>query len=562
MKALGTTVFLGLLATIPIARADDTVLGTPHHETAGDESAVPHFRGMGVAQYPVSTSVPMAQRYFNQGMNMAYAFNFGEAKRSFAYAATLDPNCAMCHWGVAWVLGPNINQGMPAGNAAEAWSAVQKAKAAWSHANARERAFIWAMEKRYSPSATTDRKSLDRNYAMAMGMVFQRLPNDADAGTLYAESLMLLSPWSYWTSDGRPLENTPKIQNALERSLAASPNHVGANHFYIHAMEASPTPEKALRSADLLTSLVPAAGHLVHMPGHIYIRTGRYHQAVLANARAIIADRNYLRSVGRNDNDYSLMYLTHNYHFLSLAAAMEGNRDLALKAAHETARRGAAHANTMHDDAVMQHFTIMPLFMMVRFGMWNEILRAPTPPDNQLYARAIRHYARGMAFLASSRLQDAARERDAMAAIIKDNSLQDLRISGLNRVTQVMSIGWHVLSGELAARSGQTRTGVAHLTRAVQLEDTLTYMEPPDWFYPARENLAAVLLSAGAAKAAEKVYRENLQRFPNNGWGLSGLRESLLKQGRTQEARQLTAQLRQAWRFADTNLAGERFLGR
>lgn len=516
----------------------------------------PLLEGMGNLQHAISTKNEMAQRYFNQGLTLSYAFNHKEAERAFREAARLDPNCAMAYWGAALVLGPNINAAMDPAEAPNAFAAIQKALAA--NASEKERDFIAALAQRYVAAPTSDRSAHDQAYADAMRTVAQKYPEDPDAAALFAEALMDLHPWKYWERDGAPKSWTPEILRTLETQLARWPEHPGLNHFYIHALEASPNPERALPHAERLQTLVPNAGHLVHMPAHIFLRTGRYHDAVLANERAIAADSNYITQC-HAQGMYPVAYVPHNHHFLSAAATFGGKSAQALMAAHHMAMQQDSALMRSPGYGTLQHYTTIPLYAMVKFGKWEELLNMPAPASDLRYPNGVWHFARGMAFTRTQQLELAAQELEKLAAIAADSSLRAVTIWDINTTFDLLQIAREMLAGELSAQHGHYREAVVHLQNAVRIEDHLTYDEPPPWYTPARHNLGAVLLEAKRAQEAEAVYREDLQKYPENGWALYGLRQSLALQNKTAEAQTVQQRFEQAWQHADVQLAASRF---
>lgn len=518
----------------------------------------PLLEGMGDHRHPISTEDPMAQRYFDQGLTLAWAFNHAEAERSFHEAARRDPGCALCWWGVALVLGPNINAAMEDAAVPKAYEAIQKALALADQASAKERAYILALAERYGEKLVADRSELDRAYAKAMGEVAKQYPEDMDAATLYAEALMDLHPWDYWTKDGKAQAWTPEILTTVEKVMERAPLHPGANHLYIHAMEASPHPERALASADRLRDLVPGAGHLVHMPAHIYIRTGRYHQAALANERATQVDRAYLDQV-KAQGIYPLGYVPHNHHFILASAALEGRSQRAIEAAQHLAQHQDPQLMRQPGYGTLQHYWIMPLYTQVRFGQWEEILKAPKPDEELLYPTGAWHYARGMALVRQDELEAAARELTAVAALAEDPRLEEVTLWDINTTSQVLRIAREVLAGELDAARGALDQAIAHLEKGVALEDELRYTEPSDWHASVRQYLGAVLLKASRPAQAEKVYREDLYRNPENGWSLFGLAQSLRAQGKEEEALEIEQRFDQAWALADVELTSSRF---
>ena len=518
----------------------------------------PLLEGMGDLHFAVTTKDTMAQRFFNQGLVLSYAFNHKEAERAFLEAARLDPDCAMAYWGAALVLGPNINAAMDAAENATAYAAIQKAVALAPPASAKEQAFINALAQRYAATPPDSRAALDEAYANAMREVAQKYPDDADAAALFAEAAMDLHPWKYWEKDGQPKPWTPEIVSTIESGLQKWPQHPGLNHFYIHAVEASAEPARAMASAELLRDLVPAAGHLVHMPAHIFIRTGRYHDAVVANERAIAADSSYITQC-HAQGMYPVTYVPHNHHFLSAAATFGGNSEKALMAAQHMAMNQDRQLMRKPGYGTLQHYMMIPLYAMIKFGQWEDILKEAAPDSDLLYPRGVWHFSRGMAYTRTNQLDKVAQELEKLKRIAADSSLMKVTIWDINTTFDLLQIAAAMLSGELAAQHRDFATAIKHLQRAVALEDNLTYDEPPPWYTPARHNLGAVLLEAGRAVEAQKVYEADLQKYPENGWALFGLQQSLLAQKKNAEAAAAKKRLDQAWAGADVTLASSRF---
>ena len=514
---------------------------------------------LGHYTYPITTSVPLAQRYFDQGLILTSGFNHAEAARSFREAARLDPSCAMCFWGEALVLGPNINAPMDPSVVPQAYGAIQKALALIDKVTSKEEGLINALSRRYAKDVEKDRSHLDEAYAEAMRNVFRQYSDDAVVGALLAEALMDLHPWDFWTKEGEPQPWTGEVTSTLETVLSFAPNHPLANHLYIHAVEASPYPEKGLSSAKRLETLVPGSGHLVHMPGHIYIRLGRYRDAALANQRAVKVDQHYL-SHSHTESIYTAAYVPHNYHFLWAATAKTGQKAVATQAANDTA--ATVNPEAMRDPGfggTLQHFWLMPLYTKALFGQWADVLREPVPRADLLYPAAIRHYARGLAFVRQGRLDHAHQELTELKKIAKDPGMAQLTIFDLNPVSMIVAIAEAILEGELAAARGDTRSAVAWLTKAIELEDGLNYTEPKDWYLPPRQVLGAIFIQAGELKEAESVYRKDLEYHPQNGWSLFGLVQSLNGQGKTEEAYAVRQQFDEAWADADVVLTSSRF---
>jgi tetratricopeptide (TPR) repeat protein len=518
------------------------------------------YSNLGNHHFAIATASEEAQKYFDQGFTLSYAFNHGEAIRAFKQAIALDPTCAMCYWGVAFALGPNINAPITEDAAKEAFTAITQAREHGAKASDKERAYIEALAKRYAADPKAERPPLDRAYADAMREVVKRYPDDLDAVTLFAQSLMDTAPWNYWNLDGSPRAFTNEVLSSLESVLQRKADHVGAIHLYIHAVEASPNPARAEAYADRLPALVPGAGHLVHMPAHIYLRTGRFNDASLANQPAVKADEAYFAGDRAAGNmTYEVGYYSHNIHFFVTSASMEGRRADALKAADEV--RAKMPAEMLRDPGMggmAQHMHLTPLFTKVRFGLWDDVLAEHAPPADLPYMQAIWHSARGLAHAAAGRLEEAARERAEAAKTKDDPSLKTLYVSGVNVGSTIASIADEILAGEIAARRQRGDEAAGHFVKAVALEDGLIYMEPPDMPIPVRQLQGAALLTLGRAKEAEAAFRDDLRKFPENGWSLSGLQASLTRQGRSTEAAEIAARLAKTWRLADTEVAGAR----
>jgi tetratricopeptide (TPR) repeat protein len=514
----------------------------------------PRLQNLGHHTFPVTTKSKQAQSFVNQGVNLAYGFNHAEAGRAFREAARLDPNCAMAYWGQALVLGPNINVGMAPADEPMAYELAQKAVALKARASPRERAYIDAVARRYSGKAE-DRAARDRAYADAMGELVRRYPADLDAATMYAEALMDLRPWNYWMRDGGAYAETGEIIASLEKVLARKPDHPGATHYYIHALEATKNPEKAEAAADRLLKLMPGAGHMVHMPSHIYQRVGRYADAAASNEAAIRADEDYI-SQCRAQGIYPMAYYPHNIHFLWYAATAEGRSQVAIDAARKTASKVS---DEMLDQVpVLGGFRIVPYYALTRFGKWDEMLAEPAPAERYLFLRGTWHYARGLALLGKGQREEAEKELAEVHRIAADPALNYTLFSP-NKAASIFAVAPEVLAGELSARRKDYETAIAHLDRAVRLEDSLVYTEPDEWHYPARQALGAVLLEAGRAREAETVYWDDLRRHSDNGWSLFGLVQALRAQGKPEEAARVQARFDKAWARADVKLTASRF---
>jgi len=518
----------------------------------------PLFDDYGSFHHEITTKNELSQRFFDQGLLLAYGFNHAEAARSFREAARLDPECTMAWWGLALVLGPNINAKMSDDAVPEAYAAIRKAQDLAPKTSAKEWAYVEALAKRYSPAPVADRAPLDLAYANAMRELSRRFPDDADAATLFAEALMDCHPWDYWQRDGNPREWTPEILATLESVIARSPEHPGALHFHIHAVEASNDPGRALASADRLLDLVPGAGHLVHMPSHIYIRVGRYHQGTEANEKAHAADERYVTTC-RAQGLYPLAYVPHNVHFIWACATMEGRSEVAIKAACKTSTLADEKKMREPGYATLQHFRTVPYHAYVRFGRWKDLLDELPPGDDLKYPKAMWHYGRGMAFAATGDTSSAEKEYAEVVAAANDPEMEKLVIWGTNTAKSVISIARDVLAGEMLLRQRRHDEAIARFASAVKAEDELVYQEPPDWYQPVRHSLGVAYLAKGNAEEAEKVYREDLKRHPENGWALFGLLQSLHAQGRYADAAEVDARFRKAWAHADVTLVASRF---
>ncbi|HSG69188.1 MAG TPA: hypothetical protein VLA12_02165 [Planctomycetaceae bacterium] len=497
----------------------------------------------------VTCSSGVVQQWFDQGIQLLYGFNHDEAIRSFEKAAKLDSSCAMAWWGSAYARGLHINNPeMGEEQSRLAYDAATKAVAALDDESPVEQALVQAISHRYAWPVPEDRQPLDQAYAAAMEKVWHQFPDDADIGALYAESLMNLQPWDLWTEKGEPKGRTLEILAVLERTLEKFPQHPGANHFYIHAIEASPWPERGIPAAERLQSLVPGSGHLVHMPAHIFIRVGRYADASAANERAIAADEKYF-SLAPKPDFYSLYYL-HNVHFLAYAAMMEGRYQTALDAARKIEQNIPA-------DFLKNYVTFADGFMpttlhvMVRFGKWKEILNEPEPEEWRVFSRAERHLARSVAFSALGNTVEARHELTQADEVAKE--LNDEWKMGNNSATDVIAIGRTMAEGELAYREGRSDEAYGLLRKAVEMEEGLTYDEPPGWMQPVRHALGALLMADGRHAEAEEVYRADLRRHPHNAWSLLGLQQSLQKQDKMDEAAVLATQVRRAWANSDVS---------
>jgi len=526
-----------------------------HHAAVGDATPPPLYTNLGTYSQKITTSSPQAQAYFDQGLRLTYGFNHLEAQRAFREAARLDPACAMCFWGIAFTHGSNYNSPTDVERETAALAAVQQARALSLRVSERERATIEALARRHSAERGADRAALDKAYAGAMRDVAKRFPADLDAATLFADAMMNLRPWDLWKPDGTPQPGTEEIVVTLERVLAANPDHPGANHLYIHTVEASTSPERAEKAADRLLPLMPGAGHMVHMPSHIYFRVGRYGDAVDVNVRAAKADRAYF-AVGKPSEIYSMMYYPHNLDFVWHAASMGGRSAETLRAAREFA--SAAPLEILQQMSDAETAPAAPILALARFGRWEEILKAPAPPASLPYVTGTWRYARGLAFAATGRSREAAQELNELE-VIRQSVPPQRTLAGFFKTQDMLLLAAEALAGEIAARSGDPAAAAQHFAAAVKMQDGHWFTEPPPWYYPVRQSLGAVLLESGRAAEAEVVYREDLKVNRENGWSLFGLAQSLRAQGKTAEAAQVDARFKKAWARADVTLTASRF---
>ena len=506
---------------------------------------------LGEHHHTISTKSPEAQRFFDQGLTLVFAFNHEEAARAFRRASELDPQSAMAFWGIALALGPCINLDVDPPHEKAAYEAVQKALSLVPGATERERAYIQALAKRYSSDSKVDLRKLDADYANAMRELSKHYPDDLDAATLYAESLMDLHPWKQWTLDGRPTEGTEEIIAVLESVLRRDPNHLGANHYYVHATESSPHPERALASAKRLETLAPAAGHLVHMPAHTYMRVGDYAAAARSNALAADADRAYFRESNTSGSMYDMMYYCHNLHFLAASYSMAGDFAHAKQAADEV----AAHAAPMlHDMPMAETYVPYPIFMLVRFHRWDDVLTLPAPNPGMAMTNAFWHFARGSAFAAKGQIANAEAERQILATARKETPA-DVEFSFyFNKAQSFLDLAENILDARIAAAKGDHAQAISFWAKAVEVQDKLYYGEPPEWFYPVRESLGSALLLSGQPERAEAVFRADLEQYPRNPRSLFGLQNALEAQTKHDAAEEVRREFEAAWKNADTTL--------
>jgi len=522
------------------------------------DKKAPLFEGLDVINYSVSTKNEEAQKYFNQGMALAYGFNHAEAARSFYYATKLDPQCAMCFWGYAYVLGPNYNAGMEPDNYERAYKAIQQAIKLSDKASEKEKALILALSERYVSKPIEDRRKLDIAYSKAMKEVAEKFPDDNDIATIYAESIMDLHPWDLYEKNGTPKEWTPEIESILEKVMKKDPKHIGANHFYIHAVEASKTPERGNASAKLFDDgTVPGSGHLVHMPSHIYIRTGEYHKGTLANIIAVKVDSTYT-TMCHAQGAYPLAYYPHNYHFMAACATLEGNYKWAMLGANETSK--LVHPKTMIEPgwSTLQHYYVIPYFVAVKFGKWDNILKMKLVSDTLKYPSAISHYARGMAYLGKKNLTKAKAELAKLEILANDAYMKKMTIWDINSMYDILQIASKVLKGEILASEGKYDQSIPLLEKAVSIEDHLNYNEPPDWFFSVRHHLGAVQIEAKKYQAAILTYEKDLQQFPKNGWAQHGLKLAYEKLGYKDLASEMEKSIKESWSAADVKITTSR----
>jgi len=550
---------LGLLGSIALAgcggevdsRADEDPV-----QSLAQRAGAPLFEGMGDYHMQITTADLDAQRYFDQGMVLAFGFNHAESIRSFRAAQTLDPGCAMCFWGEALATGPNINVTnngkaiMAPAERASARAAIDQALALMDGLTPKEQDWIRALDQRYDGQADTPRDPLDRAWADALADMAERYPDDTTVASVYAEALMNTMPWNYWGPDGEAKPDTQAVIASLEAVMAADPNHPLALHLYIHALEASSNAAKAEAAADRLANLVPGSGHLVHMPSHIYFRVGRYQDSALANIRAAEVDEAYIAQCNAQ-GFYPALYYPHNIHFLWASATMQGQSALSL----DSARRVVANVRVeqVEQFPTIQFFRTVPMLSLVRFARWEEILAEPEPYEPFAFARAIWHYGRGVAHAA---LGDAEAALVELAAIEQlEPEVDEIFMGNVYPARDLLEIAKSLLRGEMAYRSGDAETAVLAFEGAVALQDALPYTEPPFWYYPTRQSLGAALLASDRVAEAQAVFEKDLAQYPMNGWAMFGLAEALRRQGDAAGAEKIRARFETVWQFADVSLA-------
>ena len=508
----------------------------------------PLFENLGNLTYEISTKSAKAQQFFNQGLRLTYAFNHAEAHRSFLEASRLDPTAAMAFWGQAYALGPNINDPLPDDERKNSYNdAIKKATNSLNTATQKERDLIEALSHRYSTDLSKDVAELNIAYMKAMEKVVKKYPDDANIQTLYAASIMNTTPWNYWNKEGNPQPDITEAKAALEKAIEIDPDNPGAHHYYIHMVEL-PKPDLGVPSADRLGELMPSAGHLVHMPSHIYIRVGRYKDAVEANQKAILADEDYI-SQCYAQGMYPLGYYPHNIHFLWSAASLLGASDIAIDAAKKTAEK--VPVGEMKEMHFLQNFAATPLLAYTRFGKWNDILTYPKPNDDIKHLKLIWHYSRGIAFIKKNNLKEAKEELDAIQSYITDPDMETNMATGFDPGTMIAELAYEIVSGEYAFANNNVDTAIEHLRKAVEIEDNLTYNEPSAWHIPPRQNLGHILMEAKKYEAAEQIYREDLKVLRQNGWSLIGLHNALMAQDKVDEANTIKVEFDKAWKDAD-----------
>jgi len=545
---IAKSLLLALVACAPVLAQQHAT-----HTQAKPKSAM-LVSGLGDLHHPTSSKNAEAQKFFDQGLRFIYAFNHDEAARSFQRATELDPKLAIAYWGVAEAVGPNYNDPASDDRFKEAYDAIQKAVDLQGNAWPSERAYIGAMAKRFPADPKADRQKAAEQYRDAMRDVVKQFPDDLDAVTLFAESGMNLHPWGLWHPDGTPEEGTEEVVNSLESVLRRDPNHLGAIHYYIHAVEASPNPERALAGANKLASLAPAAGHIVHMPAHIYIRTGDFDAAVKTNEKAAAVDRAYIKASGAQ-GIYPMMYYSHNLHFIAMSAAMDGDYVESKRAADMLATHVAPGVKDMPP---LEGFMTIPMAVSIRFHKWDDILQTKAPDPSMKTTTVFWHFGRGMAFAGKGKVSEAEAEYKIVRGA-EEQTPPDVvfAMPVNNKAKDILKIASDVLGAKIAVAKKDSNEAISLLREAVMLQDSLKYGEPPDWFFPVRESLGGVLLASGNSTEAEKIFREDLQKNPRNPRSLFGLREALKAQKRDFDAGFVDKQFRSSWKSVQATLKVE-----
>jgi tetratricopeptide (TPR) repeat protein len=532
-----------------------TMCGAAFRAGLDFDAPVSIIPGLGDLHYRITTRDSSAQKFFDQGLRLVYGFNHVEALRAFKEASRLDPSCAMAWWGQALTLGPNINDWNPKDRESMALQAIQKAKELSAGSNEKEKDFILAMAFRYDGNVHDDRDALNKAYSDAMQKLAKKYPDDPEALVLYAEAIMTSMPWDYWNKDGSPKPLTSSARTALELAMKKYPRHPGAHHMYIHLVEASAKPGDANKSAEFLETAMPSAGHIVHMPSHIYVRTGEYERANNVNRLAIKADEEFL---SRTDDQgmYRFGYYPHNIDFLSYGALMNGQSATAIAESNKLSYQMKSLQSSI--PVYYDYFTSIPLFAFVRYGKWKEILALPAPDDRLYHLSAIHRYARGTAFLRTAKLAEAKRELAKLDSLQQLDTLKSVAVL-FNSADQIAMVAARLLKGEVLIADGKVNEGIAALKEAVEAEDALRYNEPQDWRLPTRHYLGAALFEAGRYDEAQKIYEADLVTNPGNGWSLKGLANCQQKTGKSADAARTIKQLERAWNKADITITSSRF---
>ena len=554
-KRIGILGLMGSLALAGCGGEVESQSGADPTQRLAQRAGAPLFEGMGDYHMPITTADPDAQRYFDQGMVLAFGFNHAESIRSFRAAQTLDPTCAMCFWGEALATGPNINVTsngkaiMAPAERASARAAIDQAVALMDGVTPKEQDWIRALDQRYDGQADTPRDPLDRAWADALADMAARYPDDTTVASVYAEALMNTMPWDYWGPDGEAKPDTQAVIASLEAVMAADPDHPLALHLYIHALEASSNAAKAEPAADRLANLVPGSGHLVHMPSHIYFRVGRYQDSALANIRAAEVDEAYIAQCNAQ-GFYPALYYPHNIHFLWASSTMQGQSALSL----DSARRVVANVRVeqVEQFPTIQFFHTVPMLSLVRFARWEEILVEPEPHEPFAFARAIWHYGRGVAHAALGDPEAALIELAAIEQL--EPQVDEIFMGNVYPARDLLEIAKALLIGEMAYRSGDAASAVLAFEEAVAMQDALPYTEPPFWYYPTRQSLGAALLASDRVAEAQAVFERDLEQYPMNGWSMFGLAEALRRQGDDAGAGKVAARFETVWQFADVEL--------